>query len=195
MERSTEDLSAKATRPVNTRSSKVLEGTVWLAVILIVLVVLSFGVWGEVRLVNIIEAPEIPINGAPTESPIVAGVEEELDNGEYRQTLQEIYQQNLESGNSIAAVDQAVQDKLNAGGDKDFIAKGCLTEVELMNSNGNYDRALEILGGLVAEELELPERARYYAAFADAHQALANFDLANEYARLAHEARKSLGQE
>ena len=66
MERSTEDLSAKATRPVNTRSSKVLEGTVWLAVILIVLVVLSFGVWGEVRLVNIIEAPEIPINGAPT---------------------------------------------------------------------------------------------------------------------------------
>lgn len=187
--------SVKRPKSVNTRSSKVLDGLVRVAVVLIVFVVLGFGVWGEIRLANIVQMPEIPVNGAPTESPIVAEVEEELNNGEYRQTLQEIYQKNLESGTSVDAVSQAVQDKLNAGGDKNFVAKVRLTEIELMNSNGNHDRALELLGGLTAEELELPERVRYYAAFADAYQALANFDLANEYARLAHEARKALGQE
>lgn len=184
--------ATKRPKSVNTRSSKVLEGMVWAAVILIVLVVLGFGIWGEIRLANIVEVPEIPVNGAPTESPIIAETTDELDSDEYRQTLQEIYQQNLESGNSMAAVSQAVQDKINAGGDKNYAAQVRLTEIELMNANGNYDRALELLGGLVAEELDLPERARYYAALSAAHQALANFDLANEYARLAHETEKAL---
>lgn len=182
----------KRPKSVNTRSSKVLEGMVWAAVVLIVLVVLGFGIWGEIRLANIVEVPEIPVNGAPTESPIIAETTEELNSDEYRQTLQEIYQQNLESGNSVAAVSQAVQDKIGAGGDKNYAAQVRLTEIELMNTNGNYDRALELLGGFVAEELDLPERARYYAALSAAHQALANFDLANEYARLAHETEKAL---
>lgn len=186
---------AKRPKSVNTRSSKILDGLVWAAVVLIVLVVIGFGVWGEVRLANIIETPELPVNGAPTESPIVSDTSEELDSGEYRQTLQEIYQQNFESGNSIAAVDQAVQDKINAGGDKKYVAQVRLTEIELMNANGNYDRALELLGGFTAEELELAERARYYAALSEAYQALANFDLANEYARLAHETEKALEAE
>lgn len=184
--------ATKRPKSVNTRSSKVIEGTVWAAVVLIVLVVLGFGIWGEIRLANIVEVPEIPVNGAPTESPIIAETTDELNSDEYRQTLQEIYQQNLESGNSVAAVSQAVQDKIGAGGDKNYAAQVRLTEIELMNTNGNYDRALELLGGFVAEELDLPERARYYAALSAAHQALANFDLANEYARLAHETEKAL---
>lgn len=192
---STKQSSAMRPKSVNTRSSKVLEGLVWAAVVLIVLTVIGFGVWGEIRLANIVETPELPINGAPTESPVIADTTEGLDSGEYRQTLQEIYQQNLESGNSIAAVDQAVQDKINAGGDKNYVAQVRLTEIELMNANSNYDRALELLGGFTAEELELAERARYYAALSEAHQALANFDLANEYARLAHETEKALGAE
>lgn len=183
--------SSKPSKPVNTRSSKAFEGIVWFAVILIVLAVLGFGVWGEIRLASIVEPPEIPVNGAPTESPII--IEEaiaELDNGEYRQTLQEIYQQNLDSGNSIDAVSQAVQERLDMSGDKIYIAKVRLTEIELMNANGNHDRALELLGGLTAEDLAPAERARYYNAMATVYQAQANYDLANEYARLAHEAEK-----
>jgi len=171
---------------------KGVEALAWCAVILIVIAVIGFGVWGEIRLANIIEVPDVPVNGAPTESPIITEVADDLNAEEYRQTLQEIYQQNLESGNSVVAVSQAVQDKINTSGDKDYVAQVRLTEIELMNSNGNYDRALELLGGLTAEELNLPERARYYAALSAAHQALANFDLANEYARLAHETEKML---
>ena len=184
----------KGAKSVNTRSSKVLEGMVWAAVVFVVIAVVGFGIWGEVRLANIIDMPEIPVNGAPTESPIIAEVTEELNTDEYRQTLQEIYQQNLESGNSVAAVSQAVSDKLGADIDGTYANKVRLTEIELMNANGNYDRALELLGGLTADELELAERARYYAALSESYQALTNYDLANEYARLAHEARKELGQ-
>lgn len=180
-------------KSVNTRSSKVLEGLVWCAVVLIVIAVVGFGIWGEIRLVSTMEKPEIPVNGAPTESPIIADNDEtNLNSEEYRQTLQEIYQQNLESGDSLSAVSQAVQDKIGASEDARFAAQVHLTEIELMNANGNYDRALELLNGLTAEELEIAERARYYSALSEAHQALANYDLANEYARLAHETKKLL---
>lgn len=180
-------------KSVNTRSSKVLEGLVWCAVVLIVIAVVGFGIWGEIRLVSTMEKPKIPVNGAPTESPIIADNDEtNLNSEEYRQTLQEIYQQNLESGNSLSAVSQAVQDKIGASEDARFAAQVHLTEIELMNANGNYDRALELLNGLTAEELEIAERARYYSALSEAHQALANYDLANEYARLAHETKKLL---